>query len=34
VVADPGFTPDLFADSEPFGFKKSMEGFGSGDEMR
>jgi nitroalkane oxidase len=34
VMADPGFTPDLFADSEPFGFKKSMEGFGSGDEMR
>ena len=29
VMADPGFTPDLFVDSEPFGFTKSMEGFGS-----
>ena len=28
VMADPGFTPDLFVDSEPFGFTKSMEGFG------
>lgn len=30
VMADPGFTPDLFVDSEPFDFKKSMEGFGVG----
>ncbi len=34
VMADPGFTPDLFVDSEPFGFTKSMEGFGVGTEMR
>jgi alkylation response protein AidB-like acyl-CoA dehydrogenase len=34
VMADPGFTPDLFVDSEPFDFKKSMEGFGVGSEMR
>ena len=34
VMADPGFTPDLFVDSEPFGFTKSMEGFGVGAEMR
>jgi alkylation response protein AidB-like acyl-CoA dehydrogenase len=34
VMTDPGFTPDLFADSEPFAFKKSMEGFGAGAEMR
>ena len=31
VMADPGFTPDLFVDSEPFGFPKSMEGFGVGE---
>ena len=24
-MTDPGFTPDLFVDSEPFGFRKSME---------
>jgi alkylation response protein AidB-like acyl-CoA dehydrogenase len=34
VMTDPGFTPDLFADSEPFDFKKSMEGFGVGGELR
>jgi alkylation response protein AidB-like acyl-CoA dehydrogenase len=34
VMTDPGFTPDLFVDSEPFGFTKSMEGFGVGTEMR
>ncbi len=34
VMADPGFTPDLFVDCEPFGFKKSMEGFGVGAEIR
>jgi alkylation response protein AidB-like acyl-CoA dehydrogenase len=34
VMADPGFTPDLFVDSEPFGFAKSMEGFGVGAELR
>jgi nitroalkane oxidase len=34
VMTDPGFTPDLFADSEPFGFTKSMEGFGVGDDVR
>ncbi len=33
VMADSGFTPDLFVDSEPFGFTKSMEGFGVGAEM-
>jgi nitroalkane oxidase len=27
VMTDPGFTPDLFVDSEPLEFKKSMEGF-------
>jgi nitroalkane oxidase len=34
VMADPGFTPDLFVDCEPFDFKKSMEGFGVGVEIR
>src|SRR6478609_2835461 len=34
VMTDPGFTPDLFVDNEPFGFTKSMEGFGVGAEMR
>jgi nitroalkane oxidase len=34
VMTDPGFTPDLFVDSEPFAFTKSMEGFGVGDEIR
>jgi hypothetical protein len=34
VMSDPGFTPDLFVDSEPFAFTKSMEGFGIGTEMR
>ena len=34
VMADSGFTPDLFVDCEPFGFKKSMEGFGVGAEIR
>jgi alkylation response protein AidB-like acyl-CoA dehydrogenase len=34
VMTDPGFTPDLFADSEPFDFKKSMEGLGVGGELR
>jgi alkylation response protein AidB-like acyl-CoA dehydrogenase len=34
VMADPGFTPDLFVDSEPFAFTKSMEGYGVGTEMR
>ncbi len=34
VMADPGFTPDLFVDCEPFEFKKSMEGFGVGVEIR
>ena len=34
VMADPGFTSDLFADSEPLDFTKSMEGFGAGGEMR
>ena len=34
VMADPGFTPDLFVDSEPFEFTKSMEGYGVGTEMR
>jgi nitroalkane oxidase len=33
-MADPGFTPDLFVDCEPFDFKKSMEGFGVGVEIR
>lgn len=33
VMTDSGFTPDLFVDSEPFGFTKSMEGFGVGAEM-
>jgi alkylation response protein AidB-like acyl-CoA dehydrogenase len=28
VMADPTFTPDLFADSTAFPFKKSMEGYG------
>ena len=28
VMADPGFTPDLFVDDDPFLFKKSMEGYG------
>ena len=31
VMADPGYTPDLFVDSEPLGFTKSMEGFGLGE---
>jgi alkylation response protein AidB-like acyl-CoA dehydrogenase len=34
VMADAGFTPDLFVDSEPFGFTKSMEGYGAGTELR
>ena len=34
VMTDPGFSPDLFVDSEPFAFKKSMEGFGVGTELR
>lgn len=34
LMSDPAFTPDLFVDSEPFGFKKSMEGFGVGTELR
>jgi hypothetical protein len=34
LMADPGFTPDLFVDCEPFDFKKSMEGFGVGVEIR
>jgi nitroalkane oxidase len=34
VMADPGFTPDTFVDSEPFAFTKAMEGFGVGSEMR
>jgi len=34
VMADPGFTPDLFVDSEAFAFTKSMEGYGVGTEMR
>ena len=29
VMADPAFSPDVFVDSEPFGFKKSMEGYGA-----
>jgi hypothetical protein len=33
-MADPGFTADLFADSEPLDFTKSMEGFGAGGETR
>ena len=33
VMTDPGFTPDLFVDSEPFGFRKSMEGFGVDTDM-
>ena len=33
VMADPGFTPDLFVDPEPFGFRKSMEGFGVDPDM-
>jgi alkylation response protein AidB-like acyl-CoA dehydrogenase len=33
VMTDPGFTPDLFVDSEPFAFRKSMEGFGVDTEM-
>jgi nitroalkane oxidase len=28
VMADPEFTPDVFADCDPFAFKKSMEGYG------
>ncbi|WP_103380062.1 acyl-CoA dehydrogenase family protein [Pseudonocardia dioxanivorans] len=28
VMADPAFTPDLFADDDPFAFTKSMEGYG------
>ena len=31
VMADAGYTPDLFVDSEPLGFTKSMEGFGLGE---
>ena len=34
VMADPGFTPDLFVDSQAFEFTKSMEGYGVGTEMR
>jgi alkylation response protein AidB-like acyl-CoA dehydrogenase len=34
VMADAGYTPDLFVDSEPLGFTKSMEGFGLGTEKR
>jgi hypothetical protein len=30
-MADSGYTPDLFVDSEPLGFTKSMEGFGLGE---
>lgn len=29
VMADPEFSPDVFVDSKPFGFKKSMEGYGA-----
>jgi hypothetical protein len=28
------FTRDLFVDGDPFGFKKSLEGFGVDTEMR
>jgi alkylation response protein AidB-like acyl-CoA dehydrogenase len=34
VMADPAFTPDLFADSEPFAFSRSMEGYGVGENLR
>jgi alkylation response protein AidB-like acyl-CoA dehydrogenase len=34
VMTDPGFTPDVFVDSAPLGFTKSMEGFGVGTEMQ
>jgi alkylation response protein AidB-like acyl-CoA dehydrogenase len=34
VMADPGFTPDLFVDSDPLDFTKSMEGYGLGTEKR
>jgi alkylation response protein AidB-like acyl-CoA dehydrogenase len=34
VMADPAFTPDLFADSAEFPFRKSMEGFGVVSECR
>jgi nitroalkane oxidase len=34
VMTDPGFTADPFVDSEPFGFTKSMEGFGVGADLR
>jgi nitroalkane oxidase len=34
VMADAGFSPDLFVDSEPLGFTKSMEGYGAGAELR
>lgn len=28
VMADPGFTPDVFVDGDPFAYTKSMEGYG------
>jgi len=34
VMADARYTPDLFVDSEPLAFTKSMEGFGLGTEKR
>jgi hypothetical protein len=29
VMADRGFTPDTFVDSEPLVFTRSMEGYGT-----
>jgi hypothetical protein len=33
-MADSAFSPDVFVDSEPLGFTKSMEGYGVGTELR